>query len=187
MRRRIGAAKYAACLMMAYAFLAQPDLQAQRRPATLDVTIGVTTAQTNRLYSAKSGAVLIATFVAAHQSSRILAVSAGLGNGGFPNNDCLLVPGGDGSCAPPFPATAHVAVAEGFEFGSRYLTARTTLGPAFYLSTTHGQSSGVGGQLTIDLAAGLRYLKAVASGRYTVIRRKGETDRMPGVDIGIRL
>jgi hypothetical protein len=100
---------------------------------------------------------------------------------------CVLDPGGSGSCAPPFPAIAHIAVAEGFELGSDYLSARATLGPALYVPTTHGLSPGVGGQATLDLAAGVKLFKAVASGRYAVLRRKAETVRMPEVAIGLRL
>jgi hypothetical protein len=172
---------------VAYALAGQSGLQAQRRPATLDLAIGATTAQTSGLYSEKSGVVLIGTFVAAHRGARILAVSAGLGTGGFPDNKCVIQLGGDGTCAPSFPPTAHVAVAEGYEFGSSYLTARGTLGPTFYLATRKGESPGVGGQLAIDFAAGSKSVKLLASGRYTALLRKGETVRLPGLEIGLRL
>jgi len=184
MKRFIRTATSAVGCVLAYTFLAQPGLQAQRRPATLDATIGGYAVQSNRSYSTEDGFVFAATFVAAHQSSRILAVSAGIG---FPvGQECLLLlPGG--SCAPDFPALAHIAVAPGYEIGSNYLSARSTIGPAFYLSRTSGQSSGVGGQLTLDVAAGVKFFKAVAGGRYTVLRRKGETVRMPQVELGLRL
>ncbi len=182
--KRTSTAKYAVCLIMTYAFLPHPDLQAQRRPATLDGTMGVWTAQTKESYSTRGGFLFGATFVAPHQTSRIFAVSGGLS---FPVGENCVVATQGASCAPDFPALAHIAVAGGLESGTDYGTGRVTLGPAFYLSRTSGQSSGIGGQLTADVAGGVKYLKVLAGVRYTLLFRRSEIVGMPEGEIGVRL